>query len=352
MAYIPSPADRDIPVERVLPDCCNSGVIFRALFLANAAVLLTCLAHEPVPRNGMAAFFALTPILEPAILASLLVLCGVRRIITTLRPWVQRLGAALIPAAITSLILTLFPWADMPGGSADPSSVVRGIAGAGVLGLLLQYYFELRARAFSPALSEARLQALQARIQPHFLFNSLNAVLSLIRTQPRAAEAALEDLADLFRALIREGRPLGSLDEEIGLCRKYLAIEQIRLGERLRVEWQLDEVEDGTLGRIMIPALLLQPLVENAVRHGVERRTDATPVRIVVQRVRDHVEIIVANATTKAAREPGRHVGHGMALDNIRERLMLLYDVEASLNTQQKDGTFEVRLLLPWREHA
>ena len=127
-------------------------------------------------------------------------------------------------------------------------------------------YFDLRARALSPAVAEARIQALQARIRPHFLYNSINAVLSLIRSEPRRAERALEDLADLFRVLMADNRTLAPIANEVELARQYLALEELRLGERLRVTWRTDTHAADAL----VPPLILQPLVENAVYHGIE----------------------------------------------------------------------------------
>src|SRR5690606_10142467 len=120
---------------------------------------------------------------------------------------------------------------------------------------LLQHYFALRTRAYSPALMEARLQALQARIRPHFLFNSLNAVLSLIRTEPRQAESTLEDLADLFRVLMSDPRNMTTLENEIRLCRQYLSIEQIRLGERLQLRWETGNVDEEVMRKAQLPVL-------------------------------------------------------------------------------------------------
>ena len=132
-------------------------------------------------------------------------------------------------------------------------------------------YFHLRARALSPAIVEARLQALQARIRPHFLFNSINAVLSLVRSEPARAEIALQDMADLFRVLMRDNRDLAPLADELELCRQYLELEQLRLGERLTVDWNLKSMPADAL----VPPLVLQPLLENAVYHGIEPSSDA-----------------------------------------------------------------------------
>jgi two-component system sensor histidine kinase AlgZ len=201
----------------------------------------------------------------------------------------------------------------------------------------------LRTRALSPALAEARLQALQARIRPHFLFNSLNAVLALIRTDPRRAESTLEDLADLFRVLMRDARDIISLADEVRLCRQYLAIEQIRLGDRLQVVWDTADISAEVLRRAQVPALLLQPLLENAVHYGVEPALQPAVVTIRLARSLDRIDISVINPL--AGPTPS---GNHMALANIRERLALLHDVEGQLTTDSSDGRFVVRLQFPY----
>jgi two-component system sensor histidine kinase AlgZ len=227
-------------------------------------------------------------------------------------------------------------------------SVMEGVSCAALFGIALQHYFELRTRAFSPALAEARLQALQARIRPHFLFNSLNAVLSLIRTEPRQAETTLEDLADLFRVLMRDTRDITTLEHEIRICKQYLSIEKIRLGERLQVVWDTVGISADVVRRAEIPALLLQPLLENAVHYGVEPSQQTAVIQIRVSRSLDRIEIVIVNPYHDNLISMGNH----MALDNIRERLTLLYDVEAQLTTVVMNGLFEVRLHLPYKKAA
>ena len=150
--------------------------------------------------------------------------------------------------------------------------LVNTLALCALLAGALLMYLRLLTKAHSPALAEARLQALQARIRPHFLFNSLNAVLALIRSDPRRAERSLEDLADLFRALMSDARQFVRLADEISLLERYAAIEQLRLGDRLRMTWDLD----GAPADALLPPLVLQPLLENAVYHGVEPGTGAS----------------------------------------------------------------------------
>ena len=339
--------------EPVIPDCCNVGVVFRTLVAVNALALAVKLLQAPGWRLGLLAFVEASMLVELSCLWSLFALCGVRRLIRRVGAgvpaWVQRSACAAIPAAVTGIIVHLFTASGVVSGSGAITTGAGALVAA-LLGALAQHYFELRTRAYSPALVEARLQALQARIRPHFLFNSLNAALSLIRTEPRRAETVLEDLADLFRVLMKDPRNMTTLESEIRLCEQYLSIEKVRLGERLQVRWEMESIGDEVLRRARVPVLLLQPLLENAVRYGVEPAVVPVEVVVRVARAVDRIEITVVNpfAGDKPAVD-----GNHMALDNIRERLALLYDVEAQLTTAERPGQFEVRIRFPYvREGA
>ena len=337
-------APASTPFETVVPDCCNVGVVARALGAVNAAVLLAEIAEG----SGATGFLGASILVEPVCLASLIALCGLRRLSRIIAPWGQRALCALVPAAITSLVIDLL--LTSPSGLFNLSvvSANQGMAVAAVFGIALQHYFELRTRAFSPALSEARLQALQARIRPHFLFNSLNAVLSLIRSEPLRAESTLEDLSELFRVLMRDARDVTSLEEEIRLCRQYLSIEKVRLGERLQVQWKTSNISDKMLQKARVPSLLLQPLLENAVHYGVEAVSEPVTIEIELERQVDRIHVTIFNPIPQASSEEGVHVGNHMALQNIRERLTLLYDVEAQLTAGPVGQRFEVRLYFPY----
>jgi two-component system sensor histidine kinase AlgZ len=330
----------------VLPDGCNTGVVFRSLLAVN----LVCLAGMWLAADNrtilVQKFLDHAMLIEWGTLGSLLLWCAARRL--TLRhavpAGVQRVLALALPALVTAGLLGLLGLAEAAPGALGTPGAFKAIVAAALFGAVLQAYFELRARAFSPALAEARLQALQARIRPHFLFNSLNAVLSLIRADPRKAERTLEDLADLFRVAMQDARHLTSLRQEFELCERYLAIEAVRLGERLQVEWDVADSVRASLDRVRVPALILQPLLENAVHHGVETATGPALIRIAVTRGTDRIAIAIANPVQAGAQGGG---GNHMALANIRERLALLYDVEAELSAQAVDGRFEVRLHFP-----
>jgi len=208
--------------------------------------------------------------------------------------------------------------------------------------LMCLYYLDLLQRAYSPAIAEARLQALQARIRPHFLFNSLNAVLSLIRSQPQRAEHALEDMAELFRVLMADNRDLVPLSQEIALCQQYLNIEKLRLDERLQCDWQLSDMPQ----EMMIPPLILQPLLENAVYHGIEPQAQGGVVHIEIAGSGKSLLLRISNPLPPRSDKAG---GNKMALKNIRERLRLHYDLEAQLRQYEADQRYIVEIVIPTR---
>ena len=187
--------------------------------------------------------------------------------------------------------------------------------------------------------------ALTSRIRPHFLFNSLNGVLGVIRSDPRRAERALEELADLFRAQMQENRELVPIADELALCERYLDLEQLRLGERLQVRWLLDTCPRNAL----VPPLLLQPLLENAVYHGVEPASGPAEIVVHIERRAAEVLIKVDNPVADVERH---HAGNRMALDNIRERLMLFFDLEAHLETERRNGRYRVSIRFPYRRKS
>jgi two-component system sensor histidine kinase AlgZ len=201
-------------------------------------------------------------------------------------------------------------------------------------------YFDWRHQRLSPALGEARLAALEARIRPHFLFNSINTVVALVRDSPALAERILLDLSDLFRALLGAERGLVPWQRELAMARAYGEIEAIRLGERLRLHWDVETVPDGA----RVPLLVLQPLLENALRHGVEPEPEGGEVWVRAARRGRQVVIEVGNSLGPHAGGTG---GNGMALANIGERLDLHFDAEARLSTEERAGEFVARVELP-----
>ena len=331
MASIRQSADRD-----VLPDFRNLGVIARLLIAVNAAVFADVLLDAPDFTQALDRFAQSAAFVEPLLLLVLVVLYA-------LSPFLRRLPYWVGCGAVVALVLMLV------------AAYVIGLGMSAVLARLLLVsllviaallaYLRLLTKAHSPALAEARLQALQSRIRPHFLFNSLNAVLVLIRRDAPRAERALEDLADLFRTLMSDARTFVRLADEISLLERYADLEHMRLGERLRITWELDTAPEDAL----LPPLVLQPLLENAVYHGVEPGTGPGEVTVRIERRGARVLARIENPYLEAEM---KRAGNRMALDNIRERLQLFFDAEARIGTSVSDGRYRVEIEIPYRVKA
>jgi two-component system sensor histidine kinase AlgZ len=321
----------------VLPDFRNFGICARALIGAEIVNWVALLGQAPSFGAALGAFADWAPTYELVALVVLLVLAGASA-------WLQRqpyrVGVACVlgvaGAVAMGLNAMVTHWLALSGHSAAGKS---GLVAMAVAALLLGY-FDWRRRRLSPADGQARMAALQARIRPHFLFNSLNTVIAVVRKDPATAEKILLDLSDLFRAVLAEGRGLVPLGQELDLARAYGEIESLRLGDRLRLHWDVDA---GILS-LPAPMLVLQPLLENAIRYGVEPAAGGGDVWVSTQRVGRFVRLEVRN---RVAVDGEAAPGHGLALANIRERLALHYDAEARLTTKTGDGEFVVRLEIP-----
>ncbi|HSS45824.1 MAG TPA: histidine kinase [Burkholderiales bacterium] len=322
---------------RTLPNFRNLGVLLRIVLLVNGACLIAAALKSASVAQTLREFTTMGALAEPVLAVSLLMLM-------LANPWLGQLnyylGAGLVLILESAITLLIYYFGiDIYGqGDAGPW---RYELFSVLLTASLLIYFDLRNRALSPALSEARLQALQARIRPHFLFNSINAVLSLIRSDTKRAEIALEDLADLYRVLMADSRELSTMRDEVDLCRRYLSLEELRLGGRLQVEWHIDNMPEDA----KIPPLVLQPLLENAVYHGIEPRTEPGVISINIYLSNNQVHAVLRNPYR---RDGGHHVGNKMAVQNIRERLSLHFDVEASFTATERSGSYEVHIVIPY----
>jgi two-component system sensor histidine kinase AlgZ len=325
-----------------LPDFRNIGVIARVLLFVNGAALAAALVRAQGLRDVGAQFFEIAVWVEPALSAALTALYAASPILARMRYAVGFAGTLAVVAVLTAALSLLQSLAGRASGWAE---LAFGILLAIVLAALLLEYFRVRSRAFSPVLAEARLQALQARIRPHFLFNTLNAVLAIIRGDPKRAEGALEDLADLFRSLLADNRQLIPVREEIALCRQYLNLEHLRLGDRLVVQWSIDPGAEDAL----VPPMLLQPLVENAVYHGIEPGIAAGAIEIHIGLEGDRLVVALSNPYHP---EHQHRQGNRMALANIRERLKLHFDVEAKLDTGVDGDRYRISMVMPCRKAA
>ena len=323
------------PQPPVLFDACQTGVVLRAVLFVESAAAVGAMFSSGALVAWVQNFAILSGAALPATLGWLVLTCSCKNLIARLHPVLQQVTGVLA-GAISGLygcgVLALV-------GTPSPAPWLASACAGALLSAVMVSVLVLRAKGRMPAETTARLAELQARIRPHFLFNSLNSAIALVRENPRKAEALLEDLSELFRhALVSKGDS-ATLSEEVQLARHYLDIEQIRFGERLRVEWNLDPAA----GSARVPALFLQPLVENAVKHGVEPSPTGADVKVSTQKRGGVVVIKVTNTVPAGQGKPG----HGVAQDNVRDRLRLLHDVQAQFQTALVDGLYQVRMEVP-----
>ncbi len=321
-----------------IPNFHNLGVNLRLLVIVNSLVILAAILLSNDLNSFIEAITSLSVFVQPVLILSMLLLYIFYPVLAKFNYFIANICIIALTLALTFLALDiaqyLFAFDSTP---STPHTLLLTL----LVSMIILYYFNLQQRAYSPAVAEARLQALQARIRPHFLFNSINAVLSLIRSQPKRAETALEDMADLFRVLMADNRDLVPLAQEIALCRQYLALEKLRLDERLRITWQIDNIPPDAL----IPPLILQPLLENAVYHGIEPLPEGGEIIVNIKSITKEVLIQISNPCASVIENKN---GNKMALNNIRERLLLHFDLEARLSSVNKNNRHEVQIVMPY----
>lgn len=316
-------------------DTCQLGVVLRAVLFVQAIAWVAALYGAQSVVGWLETLAVLTAATLPSVLVWLLVTCALKRHLARLpmpAQWAAGIGLGAVSAIYGCGLLA---WTGLLSPTPWLASAATGALAAAVVVAGLVW----RMRAKAPAGTTARLAELQARIRPHFLFNTLNSAIALVRAEPAKAEAMLEDLSELFRHALADTQEAVPLRQELALAEHYLAIEQVRFGDRLKLEWNLDEQASGA----RLPALILQPLVENAVKHGVEPSPTGATVRITTQRRGSKVVIKVTNTVPAGSGAPG----NGLALDNVRQRLALLHDVEGRFQSALINGVYQVRLEIP-----
>ncbi|HEY0201060.1 MAG TPA: sensor histidine kinase [Burkholderiaceae bacterium] len=338
-AVLPAPG---APARMLVFDACHAGVVLRAVLFVEIVAAVGVMYGATGPLDWLMQLAALTGGTLPATLAWLIAACSLKTLLARLPPpgqWAAGVALGALAGLYACGMLTLV-------SDSTPSPWMASACSGALLSALLVAALVLRARARAPAATAARLAELQARIRPHFLFNTLNSAIALVRAEPALAEALLEDLSDLFRHALQKHDAPTTLAQEIALAQHYLAIEQVRFGDRLRVHWALDPAAAGA----QLPPLLLQPLVENAVKHGVEPSAGGGEVRVST-RVRAGQAIVDIVNTLPAATAPASAAttsGHGIALHNVRDRLHLLHDVQCEFAAgTTRDGLYRVRIALP-----
>ncbi len=330
-----------------LPDFCNTDVFLRTLLVIELIAIVFAL----VSYNSSSFYVHIALISVFMLWVGLCVsaiLCWVNR-----HGWMKTaLSTSLVSIGVTLLMTILITLLGAGLESMIQISnssqgmvylLVRNAAVSVILvGLALRYfYLEYESKLILEVQAKARLQALQARIRPHFLFNSMNTIASLTHDEPDLAEQSIENLSDLFRASLAAESSV-SLQQELELTHSYIELESLRLGDRLQVNWSVPSPTPA----ISLPALTLQPLVENAIYHGVEPIHEGGAIDIRVEPLNDGIEIIIANPVLED-RSLQHREGNQMAVENIRERLHIAFGGEASMQLAEVDELFTVTLRLP-----
>lgn len=325
-----------------VPNLCTAPAIALVVLAAELLVLVLLFAGPEISWVRLA---LLSLFVQWVALLSAGALCGCRAVFARL---------ALVPGMLLALVLVLLVTlavglaADrvvagaLLGPAVDWLTIVREqVIAAIIAALALRYFYvQQQLRAQEQAELRSRIQALQSRIRPHFLFNSMNIIASLIETDPGTAESVVEDLSELFRASLNDAGNQVPLSEELALCERYVRIESLRLGDRLTLDWQLEDVPDG----VRVPLLTVQPLLENAIYHGIQPLPEGGTIGVKLWLDDDQVHVEISNPVSL---EPARTAGNRMALNNIRSRLAVLYGNRADLETSVFDGRYVTRLHLP-----
>jgi len=328
------------------------------VLITELLVLTMVLAASGIPSFAWEDFALISLFVLWILLTSAALLCGLRKVIERLSLQWSVVVVLVLILTVTALFTVLAEWA-LTGADVSDFDVqlqaydlLRNLLVSLVMAGMVLRYFYVQAQLRRQERSElhARIQALQSRINPHFLFNSMNSIASLISIEPETAEQAVEDLCELFRASLRETAEPVALTQELELCRRYLAIEQLRLSDRLQVNWYIKEAPEEA----KLPLLTLQPVLENAIYHGIQPLPQGGTVDVAVEVLRQYkapqLEIRVSNPVAETTGLHRSSSGHRMALDNIRDRLAALYGAQAGLEVEQNDGLFVARLRVPFNE--
>jgi two-component system sensor histidine kinase AlgZ len=350
MATDSLPAPR--PTRFVVPDLCNPPALAVAVLVGELLVIVLLLAGPRITWEGL----ALTSLyVQWIVLMSAGLLCWVR-------PWLLRmslargafvaLGLVMAIALVVSLVAerVVVGWPTYGEVPLDARRVLEQLAIALIItGMVLRYFYvQQQLREQEQSELQSRIQALQSRIRPHFLFNSMNIIASLIATDPDTAETVVEDLSELFRASLNDAGNQVPLGEELALCERYVRIEGLRLGDRLRIDWNIGEHPPG----LKIPLLTLQPLLENAIYHGIQPLPEGGTIGVQLACADGFVDVRITNPLPPE-RDRGESQGNRMAVSNIRSRLNVLYGNAAELEAESDGTVYVTRLRYPYpRENA
>lgn len=336
--------------EFFIPDLCAARPVFTMVLLVELMVLVYTLSSSSLPGFDWELLAVCSLFVQWVVLLSATLLCALRQLFSRMQLPLVTACSLLVVLAVTGLssvvaLQLLRPF--FSGVAGEGWWLLRNLLVAAVLtGVMLRYfYLQQQLRLQQHLQLQARLDALRARIRPHFLFNTLNSIASLIDSRPADAERVVEDLAELMRGNLQDNQRIATVADELRICELYLGIEQLRLGERLQILW---DVDPQALDKVM-PSLILQPLVENAVYHGISQIPAGGTIRVAVKVGGGRISVTVENP---APQQPRRSGGHHIALENISQRLQALYGSEGRLEVSRPDGGYRIELVYPQEDPA
>ena len=338
---------RDKSQEFFIPDLCAVYSILLLVVVTELFVLIYVLVSTPQPVINWGQLSLLSLLLQWLVLLCAGTLCMLRQQLGKLVLY-QAVAASLLVIGLITVLVSLAArqvLADIWPEISQPWWLWRNVLVALVMGAMVLRYFYLQdqLRRREQLALQSRLQALQARIRPHFLFNTMNSIASLIEIDPRKAEQVLEDFCELLRGSLTDHQTSVSLGDELRLCRYYLQIETLRLGERLRVDWQVDSAAQN----LNIPSLILQPLVENAVHHGIAPLSEGGEICIHIAIENGSLYLEVGNPSSQEVALQSASSGYQLGLNNIHERLRVLYGRAAEMTVQADENYHKVVLRIP-----
>lgn len=345
--------DTDSQQASFLPDFCATRIVFVVVLVAELLAIVLTLAQPPYVTERLFELGMYSLFIQWTALCCVGSLCLCRPYLNHLPDhWVATLSYSITllvsftMAELAWWLISEWPARDSYFHYEHRLFLARSMGiSAIVCALALRYFYiqhQWRNRLRSE--TEARLQALQARIRPHFLFNCLNTIASLTRRQPALAEQAIEDLADLFRISMQDTRRSSTLQDEITLCERYLRIEQHRLGDRLQVDWQFNTVPMDAI----LPALCLQPLLENAIYHGIESLANGGLIRLTATEMDNSICITIENPVPESTTQEQQHRGNHIAQENISQRLSAFFGQPRLLQVAQVDNHYHVTVTIPY----
>ncbi len=334
-------------LDSILPNLCRGEGLLGVVVIAELLAVVIVIAAGGLTPFDWVALGRVSMMALWITLLSALLLC-------LCRSWLAELGrvqaAALSYAVILAVTATcgaaaqgvMLMMSPVPGVSFSVSKLFEVILIAAIpAGILLRYLFlQQQLRVQQRAELESRIQALQSRIRPHFLFNSMNMIASLIGSDPVKAERVVEDLSDLFRHALTGNHTLVPLRDELNLCRRYLALEKMRLGDRLKTVWEVGDYGAGA----QIPCLSLQPVLENAVYHGIQLLPEGGEIVVKVRRQKNRIEISVTNPRNPRMQH---NRGNKMAMQNIQSRLEAHFGPSASVHTEVRENCYITHISYP-----